>query len=75
MVRHAGVEIKLRVHSQIEIHGIVQGVGFRQFVAHLATHFSQNGNLTKKVFTIYMLLICRFFSLLTYKSNSYVTIN
>jgi hydrogenase maturation protein HypF len=33
----------LRVHSQIEIHGIVQGVGFRPFVARLATRFSQNG--------------------------------
>ncbi|MDD5214523.1 MAG: carbamoyltransferase HypF [Methylococcales bacterium] len=30
-------------HSQIEIQGIVQGVGFRPFVARLATRFSQNG--------------------------------
>jgi hydrogenase maturation protein HypF len=33
----------MRVHSQIEIRGIVQGVGFRPFVARLATRFSQNG--------------------------------
>ncbi|MGB4499527.1 MAG: carbamoyltransferase HypF, partial [Methylococcaceae bacterium] len=31
------------VHSQIEIHGIVQGVGFRPFIVRLATHFSQHG--------------------------------
>ena len=30
-------------HLQIEIQGIVQGVGFRPFVARLATRFSQNG--------------------------------
>jgi hydrogenase maturation protein HypF len=30
-------------HSQIDIHGIVQGVGFRPFIVRLATRFSQNG--------------------------------
>ncbi len=33
----------MHIHSQLEIHGIVQGVGFRPFVARLATRFSQNG--------------------------------
>ncbi len=33
----------MRVHLQIKIQGIVQGVGFRPFVARLATRFSQNG--------------------------------
>jgi hydrogenase maturation protein HypF len=33
----------MRVHSQIEIRGIVQGVGFRPFIARLATRFAQNG--------------------------------
>jgi len=33
----------MRIHSQIEIQGIVQGVGFRPFVARLATRFSQKG--------------------------------
>lgn len=33
----------MHVHSQIEIQGIVQGVGFRPFVARLAMQFSQNG--------------------------------
>lgn len=33
----------MHVHSQIEIFGIVQGVGFRPFVARLATHFFQKG--------------------------------
>jgi hydrogenase maturation protein HypF len=33
----------MAVHSQIEIYGIVQGVGFRPFIVRLATHFSQHG--------------------------------
>lgn len=33
----------MHVHSQIEIQGIVQGVGFRPFIARLATKCSQNG--------------------------------
>ncbi len=33
------------VHSQIEIQGFVQGVGFRPFVARLATRFLQNGGI------------------------------
>ncbi len=33
----------MHVHSQIEIQGIVQGVGFRPFVARLATRFFQKG--------------------------------
>jgi len=33
----------MRVHSQIEIRGIVQGIGFRPFIARLATRFSQKG--------------------------------
>ena len=33
----------MHIHSQIEIQGIVQGVGFRPFVARLATRFSQTG--------------------------------
>ncbi len=31
------------IHQQLEISGIVQGVGFRPFVARLATRFSQKG--------------------------------
>lgn len=33
----------MRIHLQVEIQGIVQGVGFRPFVARLATRFSQKG--------------------------------
>lgn len=33
----------MSVHSQLEIQGIVQGVGFRPFVARLATRFFQKG--------------------------------
>ncbi len=33
----------MRVHSQLEIQGMVQGVGFRPFVARLATRFEQKG--------------------------------
>ncbi|MDD2864979.1 MAG: carbamoyltransferase HypF [Methylococcales bacterium] len=40
---HQANETLMRVHSQIEIQGIVQGVGFRPFIARLATCFSQNG--------------------------------
>ena len=43
MVQQNGVENKLHVHSHIEIQGIVQGVGFRPFLARLATRFLQNG--------------------------------
>ncbi len=32
-----------KIHQRIEIHGIVQGVGFRPFVARLAAKFSQKG--------------------------------
>ena len=35
----------MRIHQQLEISGIVQGVGFRPFVARLATRFSQNGSV------------------------------
>ncbi len=33
----------MQIHSQIDIQGIVQGVGFRPFIARLATRFSQKG--------------------------------
>jgi hydrogenase maturation protein HypF len=33
----------MQIHQQLEISGIIQGVGFRPFVARLAIRFSQNG--------------------------------
>jgi hydrogenase maturation protein HypF len=33
----------MQIHAQIEIQGIVQGVGFRPFIARLATRFFQKG--------------------------------